>query len=96
MTIIQIIFCYFILINLISFSIFGIDKNKAKNNKYRIPEATLLTTVLIGGFIGASIGMILFKHKLSKPKFIITIIISTILYLFLLGLLLFNQVPFLK
>lgn len=96
MTIIQIIFCYFILINLISFSIFGIDKNKAKNNKYRIPEATLLTTILIGGFIGASIGMILFKHKLSKPKFIITIIISTILYLFLLGLLLFNQVPFLK
>lgn len=96
MTIIQIIFCYFILINLISFSIFGIDKNKAKNNRYRIPEATLLTTVLIGGFIGASIGMILFKHKLSKPKFIITIIISTILYLVLTGLVLFNQVPFLK
>ncbi len=96
MTIIQIIFCYFILINLISFSIFGIDKSKAKNNKYRIPEATLLTTVLIGGFIGASIGMILFKHKLSKRKFIITIIISTILYLSLAGLVIFNQVPFLK
>lgn len=89
MTILKIVYIYFIIINFISFMIYGIDKYKATKNKYRIPELTLLLTTILGGFIGSAFSMILFKHKLSKKYFIITIIISFILYVLLLGFYIF-------
>ncbi|WP_353097793.1 DUF1294 domain-containing protein [Tissierella praeacuta] len=62
-----------ILINLTSFILFGIDKSKAEKRKWRIPEAYLLGISFFGGSIGALIGMVIFKHKLSKKKFYIGI-----------------------
>lgn len=44
-------------INVVTFFMFGIDKWKAKRSKWRIPEATLLLMAVLGGSLGACLGM---------------------------------------
>ena len=60
-----------VLMNLITFIAYGIDKYKAKHNKWRIPEFTLILFAVLGGSIGAILGMHFFHHKTKKPKFFI-------------------------
>ena len=64
---------YLVLINLIAFGAFGIDKWKARNNAWRIPEATLFLLAIIGGSIGAKLGMHVWHHKTKHLSFIIGI-----------------------
>ena len=77
---------YLIIINIINFILFGIDKRKAKKNKWRIPESTLLGLSFLGGALGALIGMRFFRHKTKKKKFtigmpiLLLINIATIIY----------------
>lgn len=59
----------FILINLFSFLLMGVDKWKACNRKYRISEFSLLSSAFFFGSIGLGIGMIIFHHKVKKRKF---------------------------
>ena len=70
---------YLICINLFSFILFGIDKKKAVNSQWRISEASLLGVSILGGAIGSLIGMVIFKHKLSKKIFYIGIPLIIIL-----------------
>jgi uncharacterized membrane protein YsdA (DUF1294 family) len=63
------LFIYLIVINILTFLIFGIDKWKARRGKWRIPEGTLIWMSIIGGSIGALLGMYLFHHKTQKRKF---------------------------
>ncbi|WP_304141326.1 DUF1294 domain-containing protein [Finegoldia magna] len=72
---------YFLIINLITFLAFLIDKRKAVHNKYRIAENVLIFLCIIGGFIGALNSMVIFKHKLYKKKFTITIPIISLIYI---------------
>ena len=78
---------YLGLINIISFMVYGIDKLKAKQGKWRIPEATLLLLAIIGGSIGAWCGVKVWHHKTLHKKFrygiplIIAIQIAMIWYL---------------
>ena len=58
-TIVYILIC----INVVTFLIYGIDKSKAKQGCWRISEATLLTLAVIGGSIGALLGMQVWHHK---------------------------------
>ncbi|MFQ9981296.1 MAG: DUF1294 domain-containing protein [Finegoldia magna] len=74
---------YFLIINLITFLAFLIDKRKAVHNKYRIAENVLIFLCIIGGFIGALNSMVIFKHKLYKKKFTITIPSISLIYLVL-------------
>lgn len=60
---------YMQVINLITFCIYGLDKVKAKRNKYRIPEKVLLLLALFGGSPGALSGMYVFRHKTKHLKF---------------------------
>ncbi len=60
---------YFIGINVLTFFVYGIDKWKAQKNKWRISEATLLTLAIIGGSIGALLGMRIWHHKTLHAKF---------------------------
>ena len=60
---------YLFAINIVSFFLYGIDKYKAKKNKWRISEATLLMIAIIGGSIGAWVGMRLWHHKTMHKKF---------------------------
>lgn len=62
---------YFVIINILAFLIMGIDKLKAKKGKWRIPESTLMSSVLLGGGIGGIAGMYVFHHKTRKHKFFI-------------------------
>lgn len=60
---------YFIVINMIAFVLYGIDKAKAEKGKWRISENTLIAAAALGGCIGAIAGMRFFHHKTRKKKF---------------------------
>ena len=60
---------YLIAINVITFLTYGIDKLKAKKGKWRIPETTLLLLAIIGGSIGAWLGIKVWHHKTLHKKF---------------------------
>jgi uncharacterized membrane protein YsdA (DUF1294 family) len=60
---------YLISINIITFLIYGIDKYKSINQKYRISEKALLLFGAIGGLVGAIIAMLIFRHKLKKTSY---------------------------
>jgi len=60
---------YLIAINAITFITYGIDKWKARKNKWRIPESTLLLLAVFGGSIGAFLGMRVWRHKTTHKKF---------------------------
>ena len=62
---------YLLAINVIAFLAMGIDKWKAKNGAWRIPEQTLISLVLLGGGIGGIAGMYTFRHKTKKPRFFV-------------------------
>lgn len=70
---------YLLIINAAGLLIMLADKQKARKNLWRIPEATLLTVALLGGSIGSFLGMRLFHHKTRKPKFYIGIPVIFIL-----------------
>lgn len=65
------IIVYLLVVNLIAFLAMWLDKWKAKNEAWRIPESTLMSLALIGGSIGGIAGMYTFRHKTKKPKFYI-------------------------
>lgn len=69
MSITEIIIIYLIVINVGTFFTFGIDKLKAKHAKWRIREAALLTLAVLGGCIGAWLGMKIWHHKTMHKKF---------------------------
>ena len=60
---------YLILMNLIAFALYGIDKRRAKQGAWRISEYTLLLVALLGGSLGALLGMRYFRHKTRHRKF---------------------------
>lgn len=60
---------YVAFINAWAFTMYGIDKYKAKHGLWRIPEAALLLVATAGGSVGAWCGMQVFHHKTRKPKF---------------------------
>ena len=60
---------YLIVINALTFLLYGIDKWKAQRSKWRIPEGTLILLAAVGGSIGALLGMYLFRHKTKHLKF---------------------------
>lgn len=60
---------YLLGINAVTFIVYGIDKYKAKKTKWRIPEVTLLLLAVLGGSIGAWMGMKVWHHKTMHKKF---------------------------
>ncbi len=60
---------YIITINLIGFFIMGIDKRRARKNKWRVQEKTLFLIALLFGSIGVLTGMYVFRHKTRHLSF---------------------------
>lgn len=58
-----------IIINIVTFFVYGIDKYKSKKGKWRIPENSLLGLAIIGGSIGAYLGMRIWHHKTMHLRF---------------------------
>ena len=81
----QLIIIYLIAINVITFLVYGIDKWKAKRSKWRIPEATLLGLAVIGGSIGAWLGMKVWHHKTVHKKFKFGLPVIIIIQLLIIG-----------
>jgi len=77
----KVIFAYFIFINIAAFIIYWFDKYLAKSGKRRISESELHAFALLGGFLGATLSMYLFRHKISKSSFLITHIFIILLWI---------------
>ncbi len=77
---------YVLLINVTTLILFGIDKYKAIYNRYRISEMTLLTFAMLGGSLGANLGMKLFRHKTKHKKFRVLL---PIMFIFHIGILIY-------
>ena len=60
---------YLLTVNVVAFAAFGIDKYKAKRGLWRISEATLLLLAVVGGSLGALMGMRIWHHKTQHAKF---------------------------
>ena len=60
---------YLLLINAAAFILMLVDKRKARKNRWRIPERTLILSAALGGSIGALLGMYTFRHKTKHLKF---------------------------
>jgi uncharacterized membrane protein YsdA (DUF1294 family) len=54
---------YLVLVNVIAFAVYGADKRRARKDRWRVPEKTLFLLALIGGSLGALLGMKVFHHK---------------------------------
>nr|WP_307341444.1 DUF1294 domain-containing protein [Metabacillus malikii] len=59
----------YLAVNLISFSLMGIDKNRARRGEWRIKESTIWLIAIIGGALGATLGMNHFRHKTKHAIF---------------------------
>ena len=65
----KLVFIYLSVINALGFLLMLVDKWKARTNRWRIPEATLMTVAALGGSIGSLAGMYLVRHKTQHLKF---------------------------
>ena len=74
---------YLLIVNAIAFLLMLIDKQKARKNKWRISEATLMFSAILGGSIGALLGMYTFRHKTKHLKFTLGIPAILVLQIFL-------------
>lgn len=75
---------YFLIINIIAFSLMGLDKRKAKKKQWRTPESTLFLSAAPGEQLSL-IGMYMFHHKTHKKKFVFGIpllVVITVCLLF--------------
>lgn len=88
-----ILITYLILINLIAFVLMGIDKRRARLNRWRISERTLFLTALLFGSVGAIAGMYVFRHKTKHRSFRIgmPVILTLQILLMLTAVLLYSR-----
>ena len=72
--------CYLLIVNVLAFVLYGIDKRKARRDKYRISEGTLLWMARFGGGVGSWIGIRRFHHKTKHKRFVIAVPFWTIVW----------------
>ena len=70
---------YILLVNLMGFVLYGVDKAKSKGRGRRIPERVLLWVVRLGGGLGCWLGMMFFRHKTQHTRFMILVPLRTVL-----------------
>lgn len=81
----NILIVYIIAINLAGFFVMGIDKRRARRNRWRVPEKTLFLIALLFGSIGVIVGMYVFRHKTRHLSFTLGIPVILVLQLVLAG-----------
>lgn len=69
----ELILIYLLIINAVAFLLMLADKLKAKKHLWRIPESTLMTSALLGGSVGALLGIYTARHKTKHKKFTVGI-----------------------
>ena len=85
----DILFYYFLILNVMTFIQIAYDKHLAKSQKQRISERTLLSFIFLGGTIGSGLAMLTFRHKTVKKsyllKFWLIVIVQILISWFYLG-----------
>ena len=74
---------YIIILNLINFVLYGVDKYKARHDKWRISEKTLLILSIFAG-VGGFLGMEIFRHKTREKKFYLANLLGMALTIYLI------------
>lgn len=90
----RILMYYLIAVNVAAWIMYGLDKWKARSGKWRISEQTLLIVALIGGSVGALAGMLMFRHKTKKPKFVVGIPVMLVVHCVIVAAAFSWHVPF--
>ena len=80
------IWIVYLMLNVIAFYLFGLDKQRAKRGLWRIRESALLAVIWLMGGVGTWLGMRLFRHKTQKRRFVISANVASVLQLALIAL----------
>jgi uncharacterized membrane protein YsdA (DUF1294 family) len=75
---------YLLGINLITLLVWGYDKFSSMKNSSRVSEINLLLGVFLGGTLGGILGIVFFRHKISKGPFLLKFFGVAILQLIIL------------
>ena len=86
----HIVLIYLVIINVVTFFMYGIDKWRARKSKWRIKETTLLGMAVLGGSVGAWLGMKAWHHKTLHKKFIFGVPAIIIVQLAIIGYFLYE------
>jgi len=86
----HIVLIYLAVINAVTFFMYGVDKWKARKSKWRIRETALLGLAVLGGSIGAWLGMKVWHHKTQHKKFKYGVPAIIIVQLALIGYILYR------
>lgn len=86
----QILFYFYSAVSILTFVQFAVDKQRAKGNKWRISERTLLLLSAIGGCFGGYLAMCLFRHKTQVKRFKALMPVFCLCHILLIVLLYYN------
>ena len=62
-------------VSIVTFAVYGFDKRRAVHGGRRVPERTLHVLELLGGWPGALVGQIIFRHKLRKLTYMLVFLV---------------------
>ncbi len=85
---VKVVLGFWLIMSLITFIAFAMDKGRAIRNEWRIPEKTLILLSLIGGALGGFLGMQIYRHKTKHMKFKILVPLFLIIHIVLIVLIL--------
>lgn len=71
---------YYLIMNILAFVIYGVDKKRAVKRQWRIPEAVLLSLAFFGGALGAFVAMRFFRHKTRHGLFCLGVPIMLLIH----------------
>lgn len=83
---IYLLYAYLTVVNIVTFLIYAADKHKAKKDKWRIPEKTLLKWAFFGGALGALVAMLICHHKTLHKQFTTLVPLALLLWMCILAL----------
>lgn len=81
------LYIYLAVINVVAFILMAVDKYRACRHRWRIPERTLFIPALLGGSLGALLGMLLLWHKTRHKMFVLGMPVLLVVHIVLLSLL---------
>ena len=82
----QYLLIIYAMINVMAFALYGIDKRRAKRNRWRIRESVLLGVTWLMGGAGAMLGMRVFRHKTKHTAFVISAPVAAVLQIALMAM----------